>query len=83
MGEVVINVTGMNGACIRAICLRLKQNKKNEAVELFNKQQQSMLENVNEANFLLDIMKMANPEAFEAAMEAMLNDENEDETSPW
>lgn len=83
MGEVVINVTGMNGACIRAICLRLKQNKKDEAVELFNKQQQSMLENVNEANFLLDIMKMANPEAFEAAMEAMLNDENEDETSPW
>lgn len=83
MGEVVINVTGMNGACIRTICLRLKQNKKDEAVELFNKQQQSMLENVNEANFLLDIMKMANPEAFEAAMEAMLNDENEDETSPW
>lgn len=82
MGDVIIHTIGVNGACIRAVCSMLKQNRKDEAVELFNKQQQDMLKSINETNFMLDIMKMANPEAFEEAMEALLNDEDEDETSP-
>lgn len=84
MSEIVVHTTGMNDLCIRKICLLIKENKKEEAIKLFNTQQQSMLESIQETNDMLDLLKLTSPDAYEYAIEqlAMEEEENEDETSP-
>lgn len=86
MAEIVVHTTGMNGECIRTICSFIKNNRKNEAVKMFNNQQKSMLESIQETNDMLDLLKATNPEAYEYAFEQLAieqEEENENETSPW
>lgn len=84
MSEIVVHTTGMNDLCIRKICLLIKENKKEEAIKLFNTQQQSMLESIQETNDMLDLLKFTSPDAYEYAIEQLAEEEeeNEDETSP-
>ncbi len=84
MSEIVVHTTGMNDLCIRKICLLIKENKKEEAIKLFNTQQQSMLESIQETNDMLDLLKLTSPDAYEYAIEKLAEEEeeNEDETSP-
>ena len=84
MAEIVVHTTGMNGECIRTICSFIKNNRKEQALKMFNTQQQSMLESIQETNDMLDLLKTTSPEAYEYAFEqlAMEQEEDEDETSP-
>ena len=55
-----------------------------EALKIFNNQQQSMLESIQETNDMLDMLKFTSPDAYEYAIEKLAEEEeeNEDETSP-